>query len=457
MIQQQVSTLPTLNDEQQLAYEALVDFVNNGNHKDEYFTLEGKAGTGKTVVLAKLVESLPRRSFIVSAISHKAKEVIADRIRSRNVKAMTIAALLAMKFDDETGQFYEDPYEKELPIADADIVIIDEGSMIHANSIKYIYQKKMHRTIVIFAGDKGQIRPIGTTKLNEFSPIFNTPNIARLKVRVRQGEGSPILEHMDYYWDMAQNPKPHLGQPNDVLKEDAETDVGKIIYRNDMRAVIKQYLPEFLKALENKDTNVIKVVAYKNDSRRLINQLVREQLFDNPNEYEIGELMIMADTYRDEFSKVENSVEFVVTRCRPTIRYVGEYEFKTFLLEGIHRSLSGNEYHIEIPVLAHSDKDKFDRLTKKLFAAAKEEVPKSPARAAKLREAWGATRVFAKADYGYAVTAHRSQGSTYDKVIVNLTDMMNNYSNDQEKASLIYTAGTRARNEVVMVNKNFNL
>jgi len=446
-----------LNDEQQLAYEGLLDFIDNGNHRDQYATLNGFAGTGKTYLLAKLVETLTRRRFIVAAIAHKAKEVIADKIRSRNVEPMTVAALVAMKFDDETGQFFEDPYEKELPIADADIVIIDEGSMINENTIKYIFQKKMHRTVVIFAGDKSQIRPIGNDKLNEFSPIFNNPNIFNLRNRVRQGEGNPILEHMDYYKDLAIDPSPVIKSIDELLREDEENDLGKIIYRNDMRQVTSQYLQYFQQAMEEQNTNLLKVVTYKNSSRHLINELVRSKLFDSPKEYEIGELMIMADTYRDEFTKVENAVEFVVNRVRPTIKYVGEYDFKAFLLEGVHKSLSGNQRHIEIPVLARESQEKFTRLTNKLFADAKSEPPKSSSRAIKMREAWAATRIFAKADYGYSVSAHRSQGSTYDKVIVNHTDMINNYSNDQIKASLIYTAGTRARNEVVMVNKNFNL
>lgn len=47
------------------------------------------------------------------------------------------------------------------------------------------------------------------------------------------------------------------------------------------------------------------------------------------------------------------------------------------------------------------------------------------------------------------------QGSTYDRVIVNLTDMLKAPINIQEQASLIYTGGTRARKEVVMVSKSF--
>lgn len=460
-----------LNPEQQVAYDGLKAFIDAKElHGDQYATLSGKAGTGKTVVGSQLVDSMPSRRFIVAAISHKAKEVIASRITGRNVKAMTIASLLAMKFNEETGEFYEDPYENDLPIADADIVIIDEASMIHAKTVQYIFQKKMKRTVIIFMGDIGQIRPIkkGGSKLNEVSPIFNTPHFFQLLTRVRQGEGSPILSHMDYYWDMTRNPAP-LITVKDCLKQDEVNEIGSITYRSNMYDVIDQYSHYFRGAIDDQNTNVLKIVAYKNDVRHFLNDLVRKRLFgeyeSEENQFFMGELMIMADTYNNDFNKVENSTEFAVTSFTPSTEtlavsegdYTVEYTFNTFELSGITQSITGNRNNIRLTVLNRSDKPKFDRLVKKLFAKASE--TKGVQRKYAYREAWGVHNKFAKADYGYAITAHKSQGSTYDRVIVNLTDMINagEYINHQEVASLIYTAGTRARHEVVMVNKNFEI
>lgn len=447
-----------LNPEQQSAFDGVVEFIGSTEkHREQYATISGKAGTGKTVVGSELVDRLPSRRFIVAAISHKAKEVIASRINGRNVKAMTIASLLAMKFNEETGEFYEDPFENDLPIADADIVIIDEASMIHEKTVKYIFQKKLTRTVVIFMGDIGQIRPIKkNSKLNEVSPIFNTPNFFQLVTRVRQGEGNPILAHMDYFWDMTRNPKPDL-QLKDVQKEDEVNDIGAIRYRNNMYEVIAQYLHYFKTAIEDQNTNILKIVAYKNDVRHFLNDLVRKALFgeqeSEENQFFIGELMIMADTYSNDFNKVENSTEFAVTAFTPSSEEVGEHTFRTYELVGVTQTIRGDRNQVRMTVLDRRDKDKFDRLVTKLFAQAAE--AKGLDRKYAYREAWGVKNRFAKADYGYAITAHKSQGSTYDRVIVNLTDMMNAFINDQEKASLIYTAGTRARFEVVMVNKNF--
>lgn len=444
------------NEEQEEGINLMKSFIENKDlHKENFFTLDGKAGTGKSFCLARLVESYPTRRFIVAAISHKAKEVIHSRIRSKNVKAMTIASLLSMTMDENTGEFHRDPYAVDPPISEADIVIIDEGSMLDADSIRYMFEKKLYRTVLIFAGDKGQLPPItkiNFKKPNNYSPIFNSPYKAQLKTRVRQGEDSPILEHMDYYWDFTLDPMKKLGN---VLRADSVGSQGSIIYRNDMREVIENNLHHYRRAVDEGNTNIIKAVSYKRDNVAKINEIVRERLFGfNAPQFVEGELMIMGDTFQDDFSKVENSVEFAVTDVYPGIKQLDEYTFNYFQLEGTQTMLNGESKHISVPVIAAEHAEKFNRYVQKLFAEAKEATGLE--RKEKLAKAWGTKRsTFADARYGYAMTAHKSQGSTYDNVIVNLTDMLKAeaYRHSQEVAAMIYTAGTRARTNVTMVNK----
>ena len=59
---------------------------------------------------------------------------------------------------------------------------------------------------------------------------------------------------------------------------------------------------------------------------------------------------------------------------------------------------------------------------------------------------------YANIDYGYAITSHKSQGSTYDIVIVMKDDIMGVMPlGNKEKSESIYTALTRARNVAVIV------
>ena len=59
------------------------------------------------------------------------------------------------------------------------------------------------------------------------------------------------------------------------------------------------------------------------------------------------------------------------------------------------------------------------------------------------REYYGFTGLFAKFKYNHAITVHKSQGSTYENVIVNLRDIFKN-TNTEERTRLLYTAITRA-------------
>jgi hypothetical protein len=53
--------------------------------------------------------------------------------------------------------------------------------------------------------------------------------------------------------------------------------------------------------------------------------------------------------------------------------------------------------------------------------------------------------------YNHAITVHRSQGSTYDKVIIDVSDLNKN-KNLKEKTRMFYTALTRAKTLVILYN-----
>jgi exodeoxyribonuclease-5 len=55
----------------------------------------------------------------------------------------------------------------------------------------------------------------------------------------------------------------------------------------------------------------------------------------------------------------------------------------------------------------------------------------------------GYSNMYAKVSYGYAITIHKAQGSTYQAVIINMATLL--YCKDlDERLKLLYTAITRA-------------
>ena len=54
---------------------------------------------------------------------------------------------------------------------------------------------------------------------------------------------------------------------------------------------------------------------------------------------------------------------------------------------------------------------------------------------------------FANVNYGYCTTVHKSQGSTYYNVYVDVEDILNNSKLDEMKRCM-YTSFTRGSNEI---------
>ncbi len=64
-------------------------------------------------------------------------------------------------------------------------------------------------------------------------------------------------------------------------------------------------------------------------------------------------------------------------------------------------------------------------------------------------------------DYGFAQTVHKSQGSTYDNVFVDLYDMIYNknnriYTNTQELLRRLYVACSRAKKKLILCYNKYD-
>ena len=75
--------------------------------------------------------------------------------------------------------------------------------------------------------------------------------------------------------------------------------------------------------------------------------------------------------------------------------------------------------------------------------------------ATNIKDSYGNTIHSRDIDYGFAQTSHRSQGSTYDVVFVDVNDMIFNknnipYNNQDELLRRLYVACSRARKKLIL-------
>jgi DNA replication protein DnaC len=149
-----------LNEEQKKAILSIQEFIKKGK-SDEWFVLEGKAGVGKTTVITHaLLPFISKKRIVLSALSHKAKNVVHQKVKElviddepRGLMVLSVASMLGMTFDLETGQFVKIYTRKKPKIKQMDIIIVDECSMINEMGLELIMSEKKKTSKVIFLGD----------------------------------------------------------------------------------------------------------------------------------------------------------------------------------------------------------------------------------------------------------------------------------------------------------------
>lgn len=457
-----------LNPEQKSAVNQAIDFIKNGDPK-QYFVLEGKAGTGKTTIAEQIAREFPKANIQVAALSHKAKAVIRDKFTNAkitNADFSSLAGLLGQKLNMETGMFTKDPDAPktgELPIEVADIVIIDEASMINEEALSLIMELKDPSSKVLFLGDIGQLPPIRTQENPYFakrtelfgkkSPVFTGGGVkAKLLTRVRQGEESPILPFADFFWNNSQVSSP-VTNPVSSNRKNIITRKGSLLFTPSFKNIQEQVVESFKIGIKDNNPNHIKVVTYRNASRQAINKLVHDSVFgSNSPLYNSGEIIIFNNSY----GKIENSTETYVISAEE--KQLSKHGLAYFPLKiSVDADISSTGVKL-IKVLAPEAKAEHSAMVSKLFAEAKNMQKGTPQHRMKLKEAWDLRNAFAEIDYGYAITSHKSQGSTYDMVVVDEGDIMSvSPISNKEKSEAIYTALTRARNVVISISPNNQL
>jgi ATP-dependent exoDNAse (exonuclease V) alpha subunit len=441
-----------INKQQELAVSEIINFIKKGD-STEWFTLEGKAGTGKTTIITSAIESfVGKKRIFICALSHKAKKVLWDKVKMNygdsplGIVSYSVAALLGMSFNIETGKFTKNYTKKKAPIKMADIIIVDECSMINEEALSLIMSEKKKNTKVIFVGDVGQLPPIRDTHENagEISPVFKTTNKVSLFDRVRQSADSDILKYSDFYWD---NSVVNEIPDEDPVPLEYRVSGRDIIFSKDLEKTILNNKNLFIESIEKNNPNIIKVIVYRNKTKKMLNWFIRKLIYNEPKEYELGDLLIINDNYYngDDVLIIENSTEVSILQIKP-VKFYNKYN-------GYTLHVTDGEAHYDLDVISETSLDDWNKHISELFIKAKKE-PFGRSRNNLLKKAWSAKKRFVDVDYAYTLSSHKSQGSTYETVIVFEDDIMDvGMIGEVEKSQSMYVSITRASKKVYIVSE----
>lgn len=463
----------TYNKEQQSAIINAVAFLKHNTDPTQYYVIEGKAGTGKTTIAKEILKEFEDEQIYVAAVSHKAKGVIKNSFGedTRGKKFFSIASLLGLKgVNDNDTQTTIFQTGLKVPLLDNPpaLLVIDEASMITEDVLKKIIDinSSLSRPFqMLFLGDIGQIQPIRDDQsefyrthkdlLNKKSDIFNSKHKSKLITRVRQGEANPILPYADYFWENSQKENPEFNPTQHIVRNNQITDKGSLLFSNSEGEVLNSVIKAVKNAVEKGLTNHVKIVTYHVNEKTELNQKIHEALFGKDSDYSKGDMLILNSPYDlpDVNATMENSSEIQIKGIQDTD--VDEFGVHTLYLEtnGTAYTRTGNEQKdCVIQVVSRNDIGLYNQKLQELASQAKRQTNKALKRQM-WRDFWEYKGRYADVDFGYAITAHKSQGSTYDIVVVDEKDIMGTTAtSNQEKSELIYTALTRPRKTAIVIS-----
>jgi len=444
----------TFNPEQFDGINKIKHWLKNG---ETFFTLAGYAGTGKTTIIKKILDT-HRFGVVVSAPTHKAKKVI---INTTGKDGKTLHSLLGLRPDVDLDNFNpNDP--KFNPIAtpkitDYNFVIIDEASMINQELYDLILEMtKGSSTKTLFMGDPAQIPPVG----EKASVVFQqdqTKLFHQLTKIERQNDTNPLAF---VYTDLRNN----LHKLDGGFKRRTNmNELGEgVKFTLDKREFRREILDKYSSDDFKKDTDFAKVIAWKNDTVMMSNAVIRKELLGEGTDIvEVNDILMGYRSVSSENQRlniIENSADYrVVRKSGLEENQYGIQGYQVQLREDVAR---GQFKHQDVFIINVNNHDNFHlyaemhdffrdmgksnkRNWKKYYEFRRCNLLMRTVENYKNGLLRGGGDVIVKdLDYGYAITGHKSQGSTYSHVFVMENDINDNWVL-KERNQIKYVALTR--------------
>lgn len=388
----------TLTPDQQEALDLMLELPPT-------FILKGYAGTGKTYLLDSFIDEVCKSSDrpIVTAPTHKALSVASGDC--------TIHSYLGLRLKEDKDKQILVP-ECRNKCQHGQTVIIDEASMVSEEIMEYLLDaQERYNLNLIFVGDPGQLPPVG----DEVSPVWKLElaETFTLTKIMRQAAENPIIA-------LATEVR-NGNMSKDIIKDIADDDrikIGSI-------AKAQQYFIEHIEDLPQ-------IISFKNVTVDSLNIWARRQVMDSPKDPILpGEEMYIRSTYEKAPHRLEDIV--TISEIEDVIPHPMMYIPLRYNMEvGVIKTEQGSRF---LTPWKNSDLKAFDANLKDLTVKARQ------------NKSWGKFWELKNSvillKHKYAMTCHRSQGSTFGTTIVNRAEL--------QTKELFYTALTRAADKTFII------
>lgn len=415
-----------MNKGQQVAFSNVEAWLHAGN-VSTFYLLRGYAGVGKTTMAMEIARHLLKKGLKVAFVAptNKAVRVIdakLDEAGLHSVPRATVHKAIYQPNNEEGSGFHYHPDKKILP--KGGLVICDESSMVPQDMLEDLAQAASDfRFRVLLMGDSFQLPPVSSKGKTVFQMGFPESELTQV---MRQAGGSGIL-------DLATALR--AGGAT-ILPNQPACDVGFMSYYQILQAYVAD-----LKAHKSAIC-----IAWTNRARVAMNHAVRVGLFgkDNLGLHE-GERVIGVDNGENLINGEEATLPIIPDYFDVDMTVmVTFYKGRQPVQKQVR--LVGFEDADHQKWLIAPDLDEAGLMRGQLPAEAfpdgwKEEVH-TP-----FGTKYSLDKEINLCTFGYVITAHKSQGSQWDKVYV--TEVQKT-GDAIMQARWFYTAVTRAAKELVL-------
>ena len=466
-------------EHQRIAIDKIIDFMKSPN---QLMTLEGFGGTGKSFIVNMIVEHFIYNNGYavgIGALTHKAVFVLTRmaEFHSENLEYKTIHSILGVKpwMDDKGGEHFIKDKKAECRVGDYDIIIVDEASMLDDKLFSYLMEELENspETKVLFVGDSKQLPPVNQTRSipmdKDMRGEYNI-QYATLKEIIRQKGTNPIIP-------LSKGLRKGVYEFKTELNDDKE---GVILVPKNKQAKVMRSL--FCSDKFEENTDYCRLVSWRNNQVDYYNSLIRKMIYkdkirtfvtenrDDPNykkaivekypffnietqkvaglpDYIKGDKVITdKPVFHEDGSTIifNTNEELIIDEITTVSEFFKGEEYKIYQAQVTN--IWDNKKRNVIPIIHESSKRKLDLNLEKLKQLAKKEKQPQNARRRWI-EYYQLDKKFAKLKYLPSMTTYKSQGSTYENVIVNLADI-DHINKRSEKLQHLYVGVTRASKRV---------
>ena len=470
----------SFTDDQQNAIGNIIDFIAAPFNPAKYIVgLTGAGGTGKTFITKYIIDHCRYSGSVIKCTSptHKACRVFSQAIGGKTVD--TIQSTFGLRLDLRLEDF--DPTNPQFnPAAKPKLdyvrlLIIDEASMIPAKLVTFICNEcKKLEIKILFIGDAFQLAPVNEKKSIAFDRCFE---VYSLKQIVRQAANNPITNLLELLrYDIEHHTYRFLTY--------LSGNIGAINYNSIGEGFSICHPAEFKQLIDTsfhneeytKNIDMYRIIAYTNSSVAGWNNYIRNSIIRDANKNIItkNDLIMSYETIVNEFMEIviNNSEEYIINDI---VDFVDDkYGFKGFLIK--FQLVHGGNITKPLFVIDHRDKFtvlQYHKTITNLINTARKSsgsvritrwkdyytFKKKYLIAANIIDKQGRTLYNRDIDYGFAITSHKSQGSTYDTVFVDVNNMVYDrmghpYANQDDLLRRLYVGCSRAHKELILCYGN---